>query len=102
MNCFFVKDFLRIVNGEFICIADGQRIQDKEFDLDIYKNYIVSSIGVEEQKIVIELKPYSAVVDPNAEWVKEYKQQYGVEPSFFLKEKDGQDEMKCIEVLLKD
>lgn len=81
-----LEDVLKIIKGEFVCDVDGQKINDKDVDLNAYKNHIVSSMCIDGGIFVIELTPYEAKnteLDPNEDWVKEHKKQFGEEPSFF-------------------
>jgi len=83
-----LADVLGIVKGQIICVLDGQRkvftSNDDLLNSGMYTNYIVTSIGSENDAIVLELQPWeSPVPDMDADWVKEYKEQTGSEPSFF-------------------
>ncbi len=85
MCCRF-DDFLKIVKGDFICDVDGKIIVKKNIDAEIYGNYCVVSVEVENGTLLIELKPFEIVspkYDSEEKWIKEHKEQFGAEPSFF-------------------
>ena len=85
MTCRF-EDFLKITKGDFICEVNGQRIAKNDMDTETYRNYGVVSIGIENSALLIELKPFESVTpecNPDVDWVKEHKAQFGAEPSFF-------------------
>jgi hypothetical protein len=80
------EDFVKIVRGDFVCDVDGEKISGKDISLDIYKNHTVSFVSTEDRTFVIGLKPFEMPItkyDPEADWVKEYKKQFGTELSFF-------------------
>ena len=55
-------------------------------DTETYRNYGVVSIGIENGVLLIELKSLESVTpecNPNEACGKEYKAQFGAEPSFF-------------------
>ncbi len=55
-------------------------------DTESYRNYGVVSVGIENGILLIELKPFESVTpecNPDDDWVKEHKAQFGAEPSFF-------------------
>ncbi len=79
------EDFLKIVKGDFICKVDGKRIDKGNIDTEPYRNYVVAAIEAESCVLLIELKPFEFVTpkcDPNEDWVKDHKAQFGTEPSF--------------------
>lgn len=81
-----LEDFLKITKGDFICKVNGKRIAKGDIDTEIYRNYGVVSVGIENGILLIELKPFESVTpecNPDDDWVKEYKAQFGAEPSFF-------------------
>lgn len=85
MICRF-EDLLKIIKGNFVCELDGKRVTNDEIDADAYQNYEIASIGIENDSILIELKPFESVTpefNPNDNWVKEHKNQFESEPSFF-------------------
>lgn len=85
MTCRF-EDFLKITKGDFICVVNEKRIAKNDMDTEAYRNYGVVSIGIENSALLIELKPFESVTpecNPDDDWVKEYKAQFGAEPSFF-------------------
>lgn len=85
MTCRF-EDFLKITKGDFICKVNGKRIARSDVDTEIYRNYSVVSVGIENGVLLIELKPFESVMpkcNPDEAWVKEHKAQFGGEPSFF-------------------
>ena len=80
------EDFLKIIKGDFVCNVGGHKISSNAVDFDTYKNYGISSVSVENGILVIELKAFQAFtteINSNANWVKEHKQNFGAEPSFF-------------------
>lgn len=82
------EDVLKIIQGAFVCIADDKQYEfasREEFtDSAFCKNYVVTSICSKNNTLVLELQPWQApVTDIDAEWVKEYKELNGSEPSFF-------------------
>ena len=83
-----IEEILPLLCGEFICALDGVQIvyQCKE-DLEktgLYKNYIVTSVSVQEGKIALTLTPWQIpTADSDSVWVKESTKKNGVEPSFF-------------------
>lgn len=81
-----LEDFLKITKGDVICEVNGKRIAKSDMDTETYRNYDVVSIGIENGALLIELKPFESVApecNPDDNWVKEYKTQFGTEPSFF-------------------
>lgn len=85
MICRF-EDLLKIIKGNFVCELDGKSVTNDEIDADAYQNYEIASIGIENDSILIELKPFESVTpefNPNDNWVKEHKKQFESEPSFF-------------------
>lgn len=80
------EDFLKVVKGDFVCVVNEKRIAKNDMDAEAYRNYGVVSIGIENSALLIELKPFESVTpecNPDDDWVKEYKAQFGTEPSFF-------------------
>ena len=80
------EDFLKITKCDFICKVNGKRIAKGDIDTETYRNYGVVSVGIENGILLIELKPFESVTpefNPDDDWVKEYKAQFGTEPSFF-------------------
>ena len=83
-----IEEILPLLCGEFVCMADGEKrvFQSKE-DLEKsgrYKNYTVSSISVQDGKLVLELAPWQIpAADSDSEWAKEYTEKNGKEPGFF-------------------
>lgn len=81
-----LEDFLKITKGDFICEVNGKRIAKGDMDTETYRNYEVVSVGIGNGVLLIELKPFESVTpecNPDDDWVKEYKSQFGTEPSFF-------------------
>lgn len=82
------EDVIKVVSGNFICIADGKQYgfasKDEFKDSDLYKNYVVTSIKSKDSSLVLELQAWQPpVTDMDADWVKEHKALNGSEPSFF-------------------
>lgn len=80
------EDFLKITKGDFICEVNGKRIAKSDMDTEIYRNYEIVSVGIENGALLIELKtfePTTPECNPDEAWVKEHKAQFGDEPSFF-------------------
>ncbi len=92
--------FIEKIESPVVCVIDGAETE-YESGAAMYahgfdKNYEVKSISVRENKAVVTLAereqqanltwfgeeavPYA---DSNSEFAKEYKQKYGIEPSFF-------------------
>lgn len=81
-----LEDFLKITKGDVICEVNEKRIAKGDMDTETYRNYEVVSIGIENGALLIELKPFESETpkcNPDDDWVKEYKAQFGAEPSFF-------------------
>lgn len=81
-----LEDFLKITKGDFTCEVNGKRIAKGDMDTETYRNYGVISAGIENDVLLIKLKPFESVTpecNPDDDWVKEYKAQFGTEPSFF-------------------
>ena len=81
-----LEDFLKIPKGDFICEVNGKRIAMSDMDTESYRNYEVVSVGIENGVLLIELKPFESVTpecNPDDDWVKDHKAQFGAEPSFF-------------------
>ncbi len=83
-----IEEILPLLCGEFVCVTDGEKkiFKCKE-DLEkagLYTNHTVSSISVQDGKLVLELTPWRVpIADLNSEWAKEYAEKNGAEPSFF-------------------
>lgn len=82
------EDVIKVVCGNFICIADGKQYgfasKDEFKDSDLYKKYVVTSIKSKDSSLVLELQAWQPpVTDMDADWVKEHKALNGSEPSFF-------------------
>lgn len=81
-----LEDFLKITKGDFIFEVNGKRIAMSDMDTETHRNYEVVSVGIENGVLLIELKPFESVTpecNPDDDWVKEHKAQFGAEPSFF-------------------
>ncbi len=79
------EDFLKIVKGDFICEVKGKKIAKGDIDTESYRNYVVAAIEAESGVLLIELKPFESVTpkyNPDEDWVKDHKAQFGTEPSF--------------------
>ena len=79
------EDFLKIVKGDFVCEVDGKRIAKGDIDTEPYRNYVVATIKAESGVLLIELKPFESATpkcNPDEDWVKDHKVQFGTEPSF--------------------
>lgn len=50
-----LKDIMQFLKGDWICHVDGLTIAKDESEQ--YKNYLVESIGVQEDTLALELKP---------------------------------------------
>jgi hypothetical protein len=70
-----------------ICILDGQtqtfESADAFLESDFEKHCGVSTIGIEDGKMVLHLKKLAPKNDLNQPWVKDYMKDWGCEPSFF-------------------
>lgn len=82
-----LEDIAKILVGEWSCMIDNHRIDIKnDEELAKYKNYVVVSINSEKDCINLEIKPLESPTTKiclDDEWCKEYKKQFGTEPSFF-------------------
>ena len=80
------EDLQRILNCDFICEVNEQKVFNNDKDLDTYKNFSVVEIRTEGENLIIKLeanhKPITRY-DVNDKWVSEYIKQFGKEPSFF-------------------
>ena len=84
---FRVKEIAEKINGSFLCIVDGE-IKEcataEELCSSLQDNCVVSSISVQDGKILLTISADKTVKnDMNADWVKEHKEKYGVEPNPF-------------------
>lgn len=81
-----LEDFLKVAKGDVICEVNEKRIAKGDMDTEIYRNYEIVSVGIENDALLIELKPFEPTTpecNPDETWVKEHKAQFGIEPSFF-------------------
>ncbi len=52
-----LDDFLKIVKGDFVFAVNGKKIAGQSIDAGIYGNYGVVSAEVENEQLLIGLKP---------------------------------------------
>ena len=83
-----IEEILPLLCGEFVCVTGGEeKIFKCKEDLEkagLYTNHTVSSISVQDGKLVLELTPWRVpTADLNSEWAREYTEKNGTEPSFF-------------------
>ena len=83
-----MEDIQQVIHGKIICVAGNcRKTFDSEADLladSAYRNHTIASISAEDNAIVLELRPWQApVTDTDAEWVREYREQNGSDPSYF-------------------
>ena len=82
-----LADALDIVNGKVVCIVNGERnvfTSDDDLINSSFGNHIVTSISSEDDLIVFELQPCQPpITDMDDDWIREYKEENGSEPSFF-------------------
>ena len=83
-----MEDIQQVIHGKIICVVGNcRKTFDSEAELladSMYKNHAITSVSAEDNAIVLELRPWQApVTDTDAEWVREYKEQNGSDPSYF-------------------
>lgn len=79
-------DMLSKIKSEVICMIDEKEYQFKDGLIayqQIKGKYSISSIYVRDNSIVLELN----AIQDSSNWKKEYEEQFGEEPSFFLGER---------------
>ena len=89
LNNLPLEDVSNIVQGSFSCIIDNQKYEffsNKDFENKMSNiNYIVISVGSENDRLCFELQPRKApITGMSSEWVKNYKEKIGSGPGFFL------------------
>lgn len=89
LNKLPLEDVSNIVQGSFSCIIDNQKYEffsNKDFENKMSNiNYIVISVGSENDRLCFELQPRKApITGMSSEWVKNYKEKIGSGPGFFL------------------
>lgn len=89
LNKLPLEDVSNIVQGSFSCIIDNQKYEffsNKDFENKMSNiNYIVISVGSENDRLCFELQPLKALITGmSSEWVKNYKEKIGSGPGFFL------------------
>lgn len=86
------NDFIAKVSAPVVC-----RIADQEFEFEngaacakaeFDKLYVPANISVDDNKMVVTLEEKSMdskmpSLNANEEWVEQYKEDFGTEPSFF-------------------
>lgn len=92
LNKLPLEDVSNIVQGSFSCIIDNQKYEffsNKDFENKMSNiNYIVISVGSENDRLCFELQPRKApITGMSSEWVKNYKEKIGFRPGIFLKQK---------------
>lgn len=88
LNNLPLEDVSNIVQGNFSCIIDNQKYEffsNKDFENKMSNiNYIVISVGSENDRLCFELQPRKApITGMSSEWVKNYKEKIGSGPGFF-------------------
>lgn len=88
LNNLPLEDVSNIVQGSFSCIIDNQKYEffsNKDFENKMSNiNYIVISVGSENDRLCFELQPRKApITGMSSEWVKNYKEKIGSGPGFF-------------------
>lgn len=88
LNNLPLEDVSNIVQGSFSCIIDNQKYEffsNKDFENKMSNiNYIVNSVGSENDRLCFELQPRKApITGMSSEWVKNYKEKIGSGPGFF-------------------
>ena len=83
-----MEDIQQVIHGKIICVVGNcRKMFDSEADLladSSYRNHTIASISAADDAIVLELRPWQApATDTDAEWVREYKDQNGSDPSYF-------------------
>lgn len=92
LNKLPLEDVSNIVQGSFSCIIDNQKYEffsNKDFENKMSNiNYIVISVGSENDRLCFELQPLKALfTGMSSEWVKNYKEKIRFRPGIFLKQK---------------
>lgn len=92
LNKLPLEDVSNIVQGSFSCIIDNQKYEffsNKDFENKMSNiNYIVISVGSENDRLCFELQPRKApITGMSSEWVKNYKEKIRFRPGIFLKQK---------------
>ena len=84
---FRVNEIASKINGSFLCSMDGdvkEYASADELCTVVPENYIVEEIAVKDGKVLLTVGADKTVKnDMNADWVKEHKEKYGVEPNPF-------------------
>lgn len=88
LNNLPLEDVSNIVQGSFSCNIDNQKYEffsNKDFENKMSNiNYIVNSVGSENDRLCFELQPRKApITGMSSEWVKNYKEKIGSGPGFF-------------------
>ena len=88
LNNLPLEDVSNIVQGSFSCIIDNQKYEffsNKDFENKMSNiNYIVISVGSENDRLCFELQPRKApITGMSSEWVKNYKEKIGSGRDFF-------------------
>lgn len=88
LNNLPLEDVSNIVQGSFSCIIDNQKYEffsNKDFENKMSNiNYIVISVGSENDRLCFELQPRKApITGMSSEWFKNYKEKIGSGPGFF-------------------
>lgn len=85
------NDLIEKISAPIVCTTGDEKIEfangaacaKAEFD----KFYNVAEITIADDKIVITLEERESgnvpTYDPNESWVKQHKEEFGTEPSFF-------------------
>lgn len=92
LNKLPLEDVSNIVQGSFSCIIDNQKYEffsNKDFENKMSNiNYIVNSVGSENDRLCFELQPRKApITGMSSEWVKNYKEKIRFRSGIFLKQK---------------
>lgn len=78
----YLNDLLKIIQGKYEVICDGEVIQNVEGDAT--RKLTVKGISIVNEKICVQVMEQSIVPnDMNAPWVKEHFEQYGKLPNPF-------------------
>ena len=81
------EDFYNVFSGNATFIFDGHKVDFlNEERLEIYKNYVVTSIEQVDKNLVINLEsptPSETKYWPDECWYQDHVKQFGTEPDFF-------------------
>lgn len=84
---FRVNEIASKIKGSFLCSMDGvvkEYASTDDLCKAVPEKYVVEEIAVKDGKVLLTVDADKIVKnDMNADWVKEHKAKYGVEPNPF-------------------